>query len=45
MASSKDLIIKHLKANQGREKPVSEISELYGLKPNTISNAIKRFKL
>ncbi len=41
MESSKDLIIKHLKANRGKEIPVSEISERYNLKPNTISNAIK----
>jgi methanogenic corrinoid protein MtbC1 len=39
--SSKDLIIKHLKVNRGKEIPVSEISEKYNLKPNTISNAIK----
>jgi len=39
--SSKDLIIKYLKANRGKEIPVSEISENYNLKPNTISNAIK----
>ncbi|MFX1516655.1 MAG: cobalamin-dependent protein [Promethearchaeota archaeon] len=41
MESSKDLIIKYLKANRGKEIPVSEISENYNLKPNTISNAIK----
>lgn len=41
MESSKDLIIKHLKANRGKEIPVSEISDKYNLKPNTISNAIK----
>ena len=41
MESSKDLIIRHLKANRGKEIPVSEISESFNLKPNTISNAIK----
>ncbi|MFX1507699.1 MAG: B12-binding domain-containing protein [Promethearchaeota archaeon] len=41
MESSKDLIIKYLKANRGKEIPVSEISKKYSLKPNTISNAIK----
>lgn len=39
--SSKDLIIKYLKANRGKETPVSELSKRYSLKPNTISNAIK----
>ncbi|UCG03765.1 MAG: hypothetical protein JSW11_07215 [Candidatus Heimdallarchaeota archaeon] len=41
MESSKDLILKYLKANRGKEIPVSEISETNNLKPNTISNAIK----
>ena len=41
MESSKDLIIKYLKANRGKEIPVSEISENCNLKPNTISNAIR----
>ena len=41
LESSKDLIIKYLKKNRGKEIPVSEISENYNLKPNTISNAIK----
>ncbi|MFX1254371.1 MAG: cobalamin-dependent protein [Promethearchaeota archaeon] len=41
MISTKDIILKHLRTNRGREIPVSEIAEKFALKRTTISNAIK----
>ena len=43
--SSAELILEHLRKNRGREIPVSEISDLYYLKKNTISNSIRELEL
>ncbi len=43
--SSADLILEHLRRNRGNEIPVAEISDLYYLKKNTISNSIKELEL
>ncbi len=43
--SSADLILEYLRKNRGREIPVAEISDLYYLKKNTISNSIKELEL
>jgi DNA-binding MarR family transcriptional regulator len=43
--SSAELILEYLRKNRGREIPVAEISDLYYLKKNTISNSIKELEL
>ena len=43
--STKELIMGHMLRNREREVPVKEIAETYGLKRNTISNAIRELEL
>ncbi len=43
--SAKEVILRHLKLNRGREVPISEFRDEYGLKSSTISNAMKELKL
>ncbi|MFX1535854.1 MAG: cobalamin-dependent protein [Promethearchaeota archaeon] len=44
MISTKDIILKHLRTNRGREIPVSEIAKKFNLKRTAISNAIKELQ-